>query len=250
MFNTIVKIMEKFFIITNLPIIAFKSDGSIISSSGYTDKYMEMLDENNIYERVLKELQEEDAKNRVTMPCSYKIFFTAFYVESNDVYRGLVIMGPHTCCKNHPLGIPYKPRCLMNNLISLFKIIEKDINYGRFIKPGYSFHVKRALDYIDSRYSDPITLEDVIDYLNINKSYFCTLFKKETGKTFTEYLNLTRIEKSKDLLLEETSSILDIALAVGFSNQNYFSILFKRYTGLTPMQFRKNGGLEKVDVKY
>ena len=62
MFNTIVKIMERFFIITNLPIIAFKSDGSIISSSGYTDKYMEMLDENNIYERVLKELQEEDAK--------------------------------------------------------------------------------------------------------------------------------------------------------------------------------------------
>ncbi|NLI60158.1 MAG: helix-turn-helix transcriptional regulator, partial [Clostridiales bacterium] len=51
---------------------------------------------------------------------------------------------------------------------------------------------------------------------------------------------------SKSLLLEDISSILDIALALGFSNQNYFSILFRRYTGITPMQYRKNGGLEKA----
>ena len=150
--------------------------------------------------------------------------------------------------QNHPLGIPYKPRCLISNLISLFNIIEKDINHGRSFKQGYSFHVKRALDYIDSRYNDNITLEDVINYLNINKSYFCTLFKKETGKTFTEYLNRIRIEKSKSMLLEENSSILDIALSVGFSNQNYFSILFRRYTGLSPIQFRKNGGLKRTEV--
>lgn len=135
----------------------------------------------------------------------------------------------------------------MNNLVSLFYIIEKDINHGRYFKKCYSFHVRKALDYIDSRYSDDISLEDVVDYLNINKSYFCTLFKKETGKTFIEFLNQARIEKSKALLLEENSSILDIALSLGFSNQNYFSILFRKYTGVSPMQFRNKGGLDKID---
>lgn len=184
--------------------------------------------------------------NRVTIATPKKIYFTAFYADPKNIYKGLIILGPHTCYKNHPMDIAYKPRCLMSNLISLFYIIDKDINQGRFFKQGYSFHVKRAIDYIDSRYSDDITLEDIVDHLKINKSYFCTLFKKETGKTFTEFLNQTRVEKSKSLLLEDISSILDIALAVGFSNQNYFSILFRRYTGITPMQYRKNGGLEKA----
>lgn len=248
MFNRLAEIMERFYIITNLPIIAFKADGSVISSSGYTGKFMGMLDDNNIYERAIKEFQENGVENKVIVSCSHNICFTAFYIDPKNMYKGLVILGPHTCCKNHPLGIPYKPRCLISNLISLFNIIEKDINHGRSFKQGYSFHVKRALDYIDSRYNDNITLEDVINYLNINKSYFCTLFKKETGKTFTEYLNRIRIEKSKSMLLEENSSILDIALSVGFSNQNYFSILFRRYTGLSPIQFRKNGGLKRTEV--
>ena len=241
------EIMERFYIITNLPIIAFKSDGSIINSSGYTDRIMEIFDESDVYERALKEIKEKGIEGRATIYCSHNICFTTFYIDPKNIYKGLVVLGPHTCYKNHTMGIPYKPRCLMNNMVSLFYIIEKDINRGRYFKKAYSFHVKRALDYIDSRYSDDITLEDVVDYLNINKSYFCTLFKKETGKTFTEFLNQTRIEKSKRLLHEDNSSILDIALAVGFSNQNYFSILFRKYTGATPMQFRNNG-LDKIAV--
>ena len=62
MFNRLTEIMERFYIITDLPIIAFKFDGSVISSSGYTNRFMEMLDDNNIYERALKEFQEKGGK--------------------------------------------------------------------------------------------------------------------------------------------------------------------------------------------
>ncbi len=92
---------------------------------------------------------------------------------------------------------------------------------------------------MDSRYNKNITLDDVANYLDINKSYFCTLLKKEAGKTFTQVLNSIRIEKSKSLLLEGNSSTLDIALAVGFNNQNYYNIDFKKITGMTPLEFRK-----------
>ncbi len=59
-------------------------------------------------------------------------------------------------------------------------------------------HIRKAIDYIDSRYMYDIKLEDLSNYLNINKSYFSSLFKKETGgETFTEYLNKIRIEKKQ-----------------------------------------------------
>ena len=66
-----------------------------------------------------------------------------------------------------------------------------------------------------------------------------TLFKKETGLTFTNYVNEIRVEKSKRQLLKDNRSILDIALSVGFTNQNYFAITFKKHTEMTPMEFRK-----------
>ena len=64
------------------------------------------------------------------------------------------------------------------------------------------------------------------------------LFKKSTGSSFKEYLNMVRIEESKRLLSNTDFSIIDIAIAVGFEDQSYFSKVFKKFTGLTPKQFR------------
>jgi AraC-like DNA-binding protein len=63
--------------------------------------------------------------------------------------------------------------------------------------------------------------------------------KRETGKTFSQFLNELRIEKSKKLLREETLPVLDIALAVGFNNQSYYSLVFKKLMRQTPLEFRK-----------
>ncbi|MEW8955258.1 helix-turn-helix domain-containing protein, partial [Clostridium sp.] len=105
-------------------------------------------------------------------------------------------------------------------------------------KPPYGLYVKKAIAFIDARYSDDITLDDISKYLNINKCYFCTILKKETGKTFSRLMNEIRIEKSKELLSKDDLSILDIALSVGFNNQNYFSSIFKKLTNKTPVEFR------------
>ena len=75
-------------------------------------------------------------------------------------------------------------------------------------------------------------------HLNLNKSYFCSSFKTATGHTFCHFLNHFRVEKSKQLLLETDLNILDIAIAVGFNNQNYYSTTFKKFTGKTPSQYR------------
>lgn len=98
--------------------------------------------------------------------------------------------------------------------------------------------MKKAVNFIGQHYSEPITLAYVADEVHLNPAYFSTLFKKEIGLSFKEYLNHVRIEESKRLLSNSNFSIIDIAIAVGFEDQSYFSKVFKKYTGMTPKQFR------------
>lgn len=106
-------------------------------------------------------------------------------------------------------------------------------------KEMYTYHVKKAIDYIYENYEKPLTLDYMAKYLGLNKCYFCKLFRLETGKTFSRFLNEVRIKKSKELLLNTNLSILDIALTVGYNNQNYYNMSFKKLTGVTPLKYRQ-----------
>lgn len=97
---------------------------------------------------------------------------------------------------------------------------------------------KKAIRYISQNFAHSLTLEEVAGHVHLNPAYFSTLFKQSTGSAFKEYLNMVRIEESKRLLANTDNSIIDIALATGFEDQSYFSKVFKKYTGLTPKQYR------------
>lgn len=97
---------------------------------------------------------------------------------------------------------------------------------------------KRATQYIKDNYQMPLTLEMAAGQMMLNPSYFSTLFKQTTGSSFKDYLNYIRIEESKKLLTNTNGTILDIALTVGFENQSYFTKVFRKYTGITPKQYR------------
>ena len=75
-------------------------------------------------------------------------------------------------------------------------------------------------------------------YLGVSPNYFSTLFHKTVGESFREHLCRVRIEESKRLLLSTDISLNQIGLAVGFSDQSYYSKVFKRITGLTPGEYR------------
>lgn len=98
--------------------------------------------------------------------------------------------------------------------------------------------VKKAIQYISKKFAEPLTLEEVANHVHLNPAYFSTLFKQSTGSNFKEYLNMVRIEESKRLLSNTDYSLIDIAIAVGYEDQSYFSKVFKKYTGLTPKQYR------------
>ena len=98
--------------------------------------------------------------------------------------------------------------------------------------------MKKAITFISKNYANSLTLEYVASQVHLNPAYFSSLFKKESGFSFKEYLNMVRIEESKRLLTNTDYTIVDIAIAVGFEDQSYFSKVFKKYTGVTPKQFR------------
>ncbi len=98
--------------------------------------------------------------------------------------------------------------------------------------------IKKASRYVHNHLSEPIRLQEVADYVGLSPNYFSSLFKKEMHLAFADYVNHTRIKESQFLLQTTNHSILDIAISVGFNNQNYFTTIFKKTTGITPKQYR------------
>ena len=104
-----------------------------------------------------------------------------------------------------------------------------------------SLPTRRAIEYMHKSYKQNITLTSIAKHLGLNKCYFCNIFKKETNMTFSQFLNNLRIEKSKVLLKNTELSLLDIAVEVGFNNQSYFTIAFKKLNAdKTPLEYRRN----------
>ena len=98
--------------------------------------------------------------------------------------------------------------------------------------------IRKAMKYIGEHFPEPITLDDVANYVHLNPSYFSSMFKQACGSSFKEYLNMVRIEESKRLLSNTDYSLISIAISTGFEDQSYFSKVFKKHTGITPRQYR------------
>ncbi|MCD8053097.1 MAG: response regulator [Lachnospiraceae bacterium] len=99
--------------------------------------------------------------------------------------------------------------------------------------------VGKAVDYVREHYADQsLSVEMVCRSLGVSTSYFSTVFKKETGKTFIGYLTDYRMEQAVQLLLEGDEKTYVIAGKLGYSDPNYFSYVFKKQFGVSPTRYR------------
>lgn len=102
----------------------------------------------------------------------------------------------------------------------------------------YSKPILSCLEYIDSHFNERITLDTMAENVKLNPSYLATLFKKETGKTFGNYLMDVRIKSSEALLIRTDYSFAQIACSLAFCSQSHFTKAFHGRTGYTPRQYR------------
>lgn len=100
--------------------------------------------------------------------------------------------------------------------------------------------VRAAIEYIYDNIDKKLSCRLISEQLYVSKEYLSKIFKKETGKTITKYINFVKVLYASNLLTNNELSITEIASIVGYDNYNYFSTTFKDILGQSPLEFRKS----------
>lgn len=115
--------------------------------------------------------------------------------------------------------------------------------------------LKPLFELLERKYGGSISLSDAASTVGMSSSYFRRSFKEVTGQSFVAYLNNFRIAKAQELLFSTEKSIAEISLEVGFCDQSYLGLVFRRCTGMSPVHYRRQvtramgGGIPTVALQ-
>jgi YesN/AraC family two-component response regulator len=103
----------------------------------------------------------------------------------------------------------------------------------------YNSMINHVIYYIRKHIEDSLTLQQLASYVNVHPNYLSSCFKKQVGKTLTEYINDQKIAAIKIYMNNTNLSINEISSTFNFKYVSYFSCFFKKHTGFTPMEYKK-----------
>ncbi|MFD1954117.1 helix-turn-helix domain-containing protein [Paenibacillus thailandensis] len=106
------------------------------------------------------------------------------------------------------------------------------------IVSGSHQSVKRAMAYIREHLDESLSLQQVARHVHMNPNYFSELFKRESGLNYIEFVTEERLKRAMGLLAETPAKVSEIAGRIGYADLKHFNKLFKKYTGLTPSEYR------------
>lgn len=118
-------------------------------------------------------------------------------------------------------------------------LLEKTFQYEEEITKPATL-VNKINHYIQEHYTEDIGRNEIAAKFYLAPEYLAKSYKKKTGINLKDYIILYRIEKAKELLKQDDKNVSDIAELVGFANFSYFSTIFKKFTGFTPMEYKKS----------
>ena len=114
---------------------------------------------------------------------------------------------------------------------------------------GYTPLAKRVVDYLSEHFSHSITLDDVSTGVKISKNYLCNAFKRATGVTILDCLNMIRIRKAAELIVYSDLSLNQVAQMCGYVSTSHFNRVFARYVGIPPGQCRRAYSVDLLSKK-
>jgi two-component system, response regulator YesN len=222
-------------------IIQFKEKGNISELPDPDSFYSQLiiLDKDNI-KSAIQQVIENAAKVYQPEPVKLKKFFLGFLdkvikrlLEHTDVINNKIEFYNDLNFRiSQAESLQDLNECITNIISSVRKSL-----YERKVRINSPI-VLKVIKLMENRYYENISLEQVAEELKVNPSYLSRVFKKEMTENFIDFLTTVRIKKAKELLKTTELSVHEIAVDVGYINQQYFSKVFKKSTNLTPSEYK------------
>lgn len=102
-----------------------------------------------------------------------------------------------------------------------------------------SIHCIKVMDYISDNLHKPLTVQDIASHLSLDRTYLSKLFKKETNQNISEYIRCKKIQTAQNMLLYSNFTCSEIAQYLAFASHSHFSDVFKKYTKMTPSEYKQ-----------
>lgn len=134
--------------------------------------------------------------------------------------------------------IPTFDAAKIQSISNIAAMLVKHILLENMLKPNFDENIQRALNYISENLDKNLSIQNISKSINISKSVLYRHFHRFFNCTVSQYINKKRIEKSVDLLTKSNLSIEEIAQKVGFASGSYFSKMFKKEKGLSPLKYK------------
>lgn len=122
---------------------------------------------------------------------------------------------------------------------AMLLIMSQFIHYAHPRVWTHDERMKRVLEFIHSNIGESIDVDKLSSVANVTKPHFIRIFKREFGVSPIQYINSKKVEQAQLLLFTTDKAVKEVAYTLGFSDQNYFIRMFRKATGITPKEYRK-----------
>jgi AraC-like DNA-binding protein/mannose-6-phosphate isomerase-like protein (cupin superfamily) len=112
-------------------------------------------------------------------------------------------------------------------------------HFSNYLAPFSDSRIEKILAHLNRHYTENLRLDDIASMVSMNTSAFCRFFKEKSGKPFTEYIQALRVGYACKLLIGSSLDVLQISVECGYNTPSHFNKIFKRNTGFTPSDYRK-----------
>ncbi|MFC4321467.1 response regulator [Litchfieldia salsa] len=233
-------------------IIAFEQiRESEVSYGIISEEVVEKVNRQNIYEKENELLELIKLGDRTKLLHEFEIYFDGLLDQTNGEINQLVqaVEEFFVVISRDLYNFGYKLELKAlhheihtNNELreaSKERILEILMHVHVWKKSHLKGIIHKAKEFIDQRFGDTITLEEVADYVNLTPFYFSKIFKEKMGVTFIDYMTDVRIKFAKKEMIMTDKSLKEICFDCGYKDPNYFSRVFKKKTGETPKDYRQ-----------
>lgn len=204
----------------------FLSNGTREEVKAFSDAYISRIEEENIRSTMVRQYVVIDVCIVILSFCERISSANRLQEEAEELQKMMQKIHSLSEIKKYVVR-------LLNEAIEL-----RDAKSGR----RYSDLIAAAKKEIENHYmTEEISLNTVAISVGMSPSYFSSIFSKETGKTFVEYLTEVRIEKAKEFLMCSSMKTSEIGYEVGYKDPHYFSYIFKKVQGCSPKEYRARG---------